>query len=53
MALSAGQALSVNSLSMNQLIRLACGHLIELERNLGKPGDPGENVTEFSKFPGA
>lgn len=42
MTLSAGQSLSVNSFSMNQFIRLAHGHLIELER---KPGDPGETVT--------
>lgn len=45
MALSAGQSLSVNSFSMNKLITSAHGHLIELERNRGKPGDPGENVT--------
>lgn len=29
---------------MNQFIKLTCGHFMVLERNFGRPRDPGERV---------
>lgn len=51
MAWPTGQSLLINNFSINQFSRLACGHSTDLERNLGRPGDPEENGIYFFKLP--